>query len=1144
MLLINMINLFSFNSDANKHSMLKIFYTKAVLFAFLGILFFTLPQSNFAQCDLLANDAPYNGVDSDCDGLDDLNLFMSSYIYMVEGKSTEIFFRNLFISKHPATYTFGVITDLQGTQTTETWSITPTLAMVGEHPFTVQVKDTNGKVFASASSVVRIAPKQTPAGVTAKKLIILGHSLVDQGIMPYYLRQMTDEPVNPTITHHGTRISWSDFLTHHEGKGGSSWNYFAHDTASPLIKNGQINFRAYFDNVICTNCNPDYFVIQLDINDFLVTALLNGTVQQDARDFIDEKYNADVLPIITALRATAPNAKIGICLTPPANDRPNVFLNHFGPLTILKDTFRWKKITNTIYAKYTEYFEGKQNENIFLVPIHLGVDNINHYDDIDPFHPFPAGSALSANNGYLPISKSIYAWLKNMMGTGINNICNLNVEVKNVVCNANNTFDNSADDTFNYDFNVTGLNAGASWNATINAQNITGSMGVDKSFTGISTVNPQVFEVAASNNAACKTTVAVSAPQCSNGTPKVVDLQFKVTVDNQQPGLFTNFKATYTITNNSSVAAEGVWAKVLKPTEIAFPNASPYVASQGFYDWFYSSLWEVGKIPANGTATLKVDFYLLQPTVFPIYGQVYAQVQNDSDSKPANGNGSTPVEDDEGSITMGISACLNDVTPPTIAGCPANIYVLTANNSAPAQWTKPTVTDNCTTSTISFVNTHNPGGSFPLGNTTVTYTATDSANNTAKCTFIVNITQQGTGGGGNFTCTGNVLQNPSFENNLTSWDGSGGVIASDFVSGIKSLSLCTIGSVARQTLAAQAGKQYQLTWKGKTPSTTQTVGVMLKFMSNSWLVLGSEYLDFNSPGVFAAGAILKTAPVGTFWMEVSFNKQNTGCITIDDVCLIEATTNPPTGGTPNCTAVSDLPWEEWISSVKIGSIEKTSSKSPYSNVINAPFALSKTNANAITLQSSWSYFTFDEYWRVWIDYNHDNIFQTTEKAYEGIIAKPANGTTSKTLSSVITVPASALTGTAKMRVVMRRGAYPEACGSIAQGEVEDFLVNISQNLIAGTTRTIEDDGDAPNFILYPNPATNQVNINLKKEQNLVLAKLINQYGQVINTLTSADLTDNSLTFDLATVNDGVYFVELEIKGSRKLVKKLVVTKMD
>lgn len=79
-------------------------------------------------------------------------------------------------------------------------------------------------------------------------------------------------------------------------------------------------------------------------------------------------------------------------------------------------------------------------------------------------------------------------------------------------------------------------------------------------------------------------------------------------------------------------------------------------------------------------------------------------------------------------------------TPPVLTACPANISLTTAGTSATATWTAPTATDACPG--IVLVTTTNAiGSSFPLGTTTVTYTAKDAANNMSTCSFTVTVTQ-------------------------------------------------------------------------------------------------------------------------------------------------------------------------------------------------------------------------------------------------------------------------------------------------------------------------------------------------------------------------------------------------------------------
>ena len=81
--------------------------------------------------------------------------------------------------------------------------------------------------------------------------------------------------------------------------------------------------------------------------------------------------------------------------------------------------------------------------------------------------------------------------------------------------------------------------------------------------------------------------------------------------------------------------------------------------------------------------------------------------------------------------------CTNDVTPPSFTGCPANITVTGTGTATTgiATWTAPVATDNCSTPAV--VNNFASGQSFPIGATTVTYTATDKKGLTAVCSFTV-----------------------------------------------------------------------------------------------------------------------------------------------------------------------------------------------------------------------------------------------------------------------------------------------------------------------------------------------------------------------------------------------------------------------
>lgn len=85
---------------------------------------------------------------------------------------------------------------------------------------------------------------------------------------------------------------------------------------------------------------------------------------------------------------------------------------------------------------------------------------------------------------------------------------------------------------------------------------------------------------------------------------------------------------------------------------------------------------------------------------------------------------------------------VSDTENPVISGCPANISLPSDPGAcgAIANWTAPSVSDNCAGVTLAQTTGGASGSLFPLGTTVVTYLATDAAGNTANCTFSVTVT--------------------------------------------------------------------------------------------------------------------------------------------------------------------------------------------------------------------------------------------------------------------------------------------------------------------------------------------------------------------------------------------------------------------
>jgi uncharacterized repeat protein (TIGR01451 family) len=239
---------------------------------------------------------------------------------------------------------------------------------------------------------------------------------------------------------------------------------------------------------------------------------------------------------------------------------------------------------------------------------------------------------------------------------------------------------------------------------------------------------------------------------------------------------------------------------------------------------------------------------------------------------------------DEACLTTGAgntNPCAPDVTAPVIAGCPANISLTTVATSTTATWTAPTATDACSATTMT--SNFNLGASFPIGSTTVTYTARDAANNSAVCNFIVTVTSQGTGGG----CVGNLLQNSGFESGFANWDNpNGATLVADAQAGTQAMSLCTATGASRlyQTRTATAGTAYTFKAFCKKTGNAPT-NIFIKFMTSGYAPIQTDFLNANS-ATYTEVSLTKTAPANTAFVEIGFIKDNgTGCFLADEACL-------------------------------------------------------------------------------------------------------------------------------------------------------------------------------------------------------------------------------------------------------------------
>ena len=95
----------------------------------------------------------------------------------------------------------------------------------------------------------------------------------------------------------------------------------------------------------------------------------------------------------------------------------------------------------------------------------------------------------------------------------------------------------------------------------------------------------------------------------------------------------------------------------------------------------------------------------------------------------------TATDPSGNTATCSFNVIVTDDEFPVLSGCPSDTIVNTDGGCGRIiNWIEPTATDNCL---FNFTSNHTPGDLFPIGTTTVIYTAKDSSHNETICSFNV-----------------------------------------------------------------------------------------------------------------------------------------------------------------------------------------------------------------------------------------------------------------------------------------------------------------------------------------------------------------------------------------------------------------------
>lgn len=173
---------------------------------------------------------------------------------------------------------------------------------------------------------------------------------------------------------------------------------------------------------------------------------------------------------------------------------------------------------------------------------------------------------------------------------------------------------------------------------------------------------------------------------------------------------------------------------------------------------------------------------------------------------------------------------------------------------------------------------------------------------------------------------------------------------------------------------------------------------------------------------------------------------------------------------------------------------------------------------------------------VWIDYNLDGMFDSTENLYHLYSAAAT-----QTYNFNITVPTSAPDGTFRMRVIAGWGTDCYGitstngyggCGAYQYGNFDDFTVRVTH--VSGAGINEAEGNNAISLTASPIPAENflQVNINGKRDLNSILT-LTDITGKSVLTKQVKNQTEN---MDVSSLAEGIYFLSYKDDKQTKVIK--------
>lgn len=170
--------------------------------------------------------------------------------------------------------------------------------------------------------------------------------------------------------------------------------------------------------------------------------------------------------------------------------------------------------------------------------------------------------------------------------------------------------------------------------------------------------------------------------------------------------------------------------------------------------------------------------------------------------------------------------------------------------------------------------------------------------------------------------------------------------------------------------------------------------------------------------------------------------------------------------------------------------------------------------------------------RVWIDFNNDGAFDNSEIVFESLNSYSPTGN--------IIIPSTGVVWDTplRMRVLSDEvGANLSSCDDLTRGQVEDYLVRISEPEV-DTTSVLENNVNEISF--YPNPSNGIINVR-NSINTIESVQAFSIDGKLIKEFKLTTQTQFTQLSMLDVVN-GVYLINVKFQNGTSHLEKIIIRK--